>query len=67
MTQIIEVKSPPALKNPIMLSGVPTAARAKAWGERNKHNTVYFWKRMERVYAEKVVVNSEILEPTKSS
>jgi hypothetical protein len=39
-----------------MVSGVPTKERALAWGEKNGFPIVYFYKRMGRVYAEKIEV-----------
>jgi predicted glycosyl hydrolase (DUF1957 family) len=54
-TKVIPITKLPTLSNPVMVSGVPTEARARAWGERNNYPVVYWYRRMERVYAEKQV------------
>jgi hypothetical protein len=51
--KVIIIKAiPTVLKSPVMCSGIPTVARAKAWGEKNGYATVYYYHRMERCYAE---------------
>jgi hypothetical protein len=51
--KVIIVTSIPPLKSPVMISGVPTLARAQAWGDKHGYPVVYYWRRMERVYTEK--------------
>ena len=51
--KLILVTSAPKLLHPVMLSGIQTKERAKAWAERNNYPVVYFWRRAERVYVEK--------------
>jgi hypothetical protein len=53
--KVIPVITAPTLKSPVMVSGVPTVARAIAWAERNGYATIWYWRRMERVYVEKKV------------
>ena len=53
-TTVVEIneKNPlPKLQNLVVLSGIPTRERAKAWGEKNGYPVVYFSRRAERVYA----------------
>ena len=52
-TILILVKTAPTLKSPIMVSGIQTKARALAWAEKRGFTTVYYWKRLERAYAER--------------
>jgi hypothetical protein len=60
-TKVIPIRAIPTLRNPDMVSGVQTTARAKAWGEKKGYPIVYYYHRMERVYAPK----SEQKEETK--
>jgi hypothetical protein len=54
-TKVIPITKLPTLSNPVMVSGVPTEARARAWGIKNNFPVIYYYKRMGRVYAEKKV------------
>jgi hypothetical protein len=53
---VVEVKAPPTLKSPAMLSGIRDKNAAQAWGEKYGHATVYFLAKRQRVYAEKLLV-----------
>jgi hypothetical protein len=53
---VIEIKDPPKLNNPAMLSGIRDKKAAEAWGEKNGHSLVYFLVKRQRVYAERLLV-----------
>jgi hypothetical protein len=55
--KVIPITSAPVLKSLVITSGVPTVARAIAWAQRNGYATIWYWRRMERVYVEKKVKN----------
>ena len=58
-TCVVEVKEAPTLKAPAMISGIRDKTAALKWGERNGYATVYFLKKRERVYAEKLLTRVE--------
>ena len=52
--QVIEIKEPPQLKNPIILQGIRDKEAARIWGEKHGHAIVYFMTKKQRVYAERL-------------
>lgn len=57
MTSTTVIKITPASKLPnipgrmIFVCGIDTEYRAKCWGERNNHRTVWWWQSRRRAYA----------------
>lgn len=39
---VLTVRSAPALKRPVIVSGIRDRAAAQAWGEKNGHAVVYY-------------------------
>ena len=55
-TRVITIKVAPVMRQPEIVQGVRDETSARAWGERNGYAEVYFLKRRERAYAEKMQV-----------
>jgi hypothetical protein len=55
------ISGKPVLKNPIIVAGIKDRLAAQAWGERNGFATVYFWPRRNRVYAEMLQAQVDVV------
>lgn len=52
--KVYEVNEAPAIGKPEMMSGIRTKDAAERWAEKNGYTTVYWFKRYERVYADRL-------------
>lgn len=51
--QIVTVTEPPAIGKPEMCQGIRNETSAKTWAVKNGYAKVYWFKKRERVYADK--------------
>lgn len=56
-----EVTSAPAIGKPEMMSGIRTKEAAQKWAEQQGYSTVYFYKKAERVYADRLTKRVDVL------
>jgi hypothetical protein len=54
------ITEPPAIGKVQMQQGIRTEEGARNWAARNGYRTVYFYKRRERVYADKTEKNQPV-------
>jgi hypothetical protein len=50
---VIVIHEPPALGKPEMCQGIKDEQAARAWGKKHGYSTVYYFRKRERVYADK--------------
>lgn len=51
---VIEVKEPPKLNNPLIQQGIRDKASAEAWAKKNGFAVVYFMSKKQKVYGERL-------------
>lgn len=51
--KVNEVKEAPAIGKPEMMSGIRTKEAAESWARKNGYSAVYWFRKYERVYADK--------------
>lgn len=49
---VLIVRSAPALKHPVIVSGIRDRAAAQAWGDKNGYPVVYYLSGKQRAYAD---------------
>lgn len=52
--KVHEVKEAPAIGKPEMQQGIRTREEAESWAKKNGYTVVYFFKKHERVYADRL-------------
>lgn len=60
-TLVMIVTTPPAIGKPEMLGGIRSKEAAAEWGSKNGFATVYWLKNRERVYADKLTKQVDVL------
>ena len=55
------VKFPPAIGKPQMMGGIRSKEEAASWAEKNGYTVVYFLQSRQRVYADKLSKQVDVL------
>ena len=55
------VKFPPGIGKPEMMGGIRSKEEAEHWAERHGYSTVYWLQSRQRVYADKLTKQADVL------
>lgn len=61
---VLTVRKAPALKHPVIVSGIRDRESARAWGEKNGHAVVYYLPQKQRAYADQMATRVDQIAGT---